>query len=436
MFMKALKRTGQKMKSFRFGSAIVFSFLVLVVMIGVVQASGPMRPPHPPAGGMWEMPSRPWWPMAPVPEIHIIAVEKNVSVTFETENFPEDEDFTVTMGYMYTRGKDGYVVRTFNSGDGESQELTFDVPPELLDEYRIAIRAQTDHTFPYYAFNWFYNNSTNGDAANGASDPVADETATSESDTGDADEAETTEETAAEQTAATVEQTALIPVEVNEVEEEEEVPSFKICLVEKDVWVEFDTSDFPADKLFTVKMGVMPNYPEPDPYYHGKMMPMPYGEMDMGMPMPPQGEMEMGMPMPPQSGMEMGMPMPPQGGMEMGMPMPPQGGMEMGMPMPPQGEVEMGMPMPQQGGMEMGMPMPPMYPPGKDQSMQPSKIWIPYYEAGTFETGDGGNLKLGFEIPAELAGAYRISIMMYSDDTYPYSSYNWFYNNDASVCEP
>ena len=121
--------------------------------------------------------------------------------------------------------------------------------------------------------------------------------------------------------------------------------------------------------------------------------------------------------------------------MEMGMPMPGQGGMEMGMPMPQQGGMEMGMPMPQQGSKPM-YPMPPMYPPGKDQSMQPSKIWIPYYEAGTFATGDGGELYIGFDIPTELTGAYRISIMMYSDDTYPYSSYNWFYNNDATVCEP
>ena len=36
---------------------------------------------------------------------------------------------------------------------------------------------------------------------------------------------------------------------------------------------------------------------------------------------------------------------------------------------------------------------------------------------------------------AELAGAYKLSIMMYSDDTYPYYAYNYFFNNDASVCE-
>ena len=167
MFMKVFSRAGQKMKSYRTGSAIIFSFLALVVMIGAVQASGPMRPPCQPCmppGGMWQMGGYGWWPMEPVPEIHIIAVEKNVSVTFETENFPEDEIFTVTMGYMYTRGVDGIEVGTFDSLDGETTTYTFDIPSELADQYKISIRAQSDHPFPYfyYAFNWFYNNSTNG----------------------------------------------------------------------------------------------------------------------------------------------------------------------------------------------------------------------------------------------------------------------------------
>jgi hypothetical protein len=81
-------------------------------------------------------------------------------------------------------------------------------------------------------------------------------------------------------------------------------------------------------------------------------------------------------------------------------------------------------------------PMPPMVPPGKEMKMEPPKIWIPYYEAGTFETLEGGELTEQFDIPSALNGAYRISIMMYSDDTYPYYSYNWFYNNDAEgYCE-
>jgi len=57
-----------------------------------------------------------------------------------------------------------------------------------------------------------------------------------------------------------------------------------------------------------------------------------------------------------------------------------------------------------------------------------------YYEAGTLESVAGGTMEAQFEIPAELAGYYRIQIMMRTDHQYPHYSYNWFYNNDAEVC--
>ena len=158
MFSKSLNWMRRHMKSSRF--AVVLSFVVLVVAFGVVQASGPMRP-HPPGGmGMWGQMRTYWYPMEPVPTITIVAVVKDSSVTFETGNFPEDEDFTVTMGQMYTRGVNGIEVGTFNSGDGSPSEQTFTIPEDLYGNYKISIRAETDHTWPYYAFNWFYNNST------------------------------------------------------------------------------------------------------------------------------------------------------------------------------------------------------------------------------------------------------------------------------------
>jgi hypothetical protein len=52
----------------------------------------------------------------------------------------------------------------------------------------------------------------------------------------------------------------------------------------------------------------------------------------------------------------------------------------------------------------------------------------------SFES-EGGSFELEFEIPAELAGYYRIQIMMRTDHQYPYYAYNWFYNNDAEVCD-
>lgn len=183
MNSKSLRQVVQKMKSSRVRYAVIFASLVLILIIGAVQASGPMRPPHPPMppqnDGMWgmNMPSwgmqmpkwppwqqkpwhpRPWYPPQPVPKIHIYMVLEDQGVVIETEDFPENENFTVTMGEMYTRGVDGIVVGSFNSGDGSSQLLGFRLPEELQGENRVAIRAQSDHDYPYYfyAFNWFFN---------------------------------------------------------------------------------------------------------------------------------------------------------------------------------------------------------------------------------------------------------------------------------------
>ena len=144
MFSKTLNWMRQNMKSVRV--ATILSFVVLIVAFGVVQASGPIRP-HPPMRpggmGMWGHMRKVWYPMEPVPTIKIIAVVQDESVTFETADFPEDEDFTVTMGEMYTRGINGIEVDTFNSGDGGTFQQTFEIPEDLHGEYRISIRAQT-----------------------------------------------------------------------------------------------------------------------------------------------------------------------------------------------------------------------------------------------------------------------------------------------------
>jgi uncharacterized lipoprotein YbaY/heat shock protein HslJ len=175
MNSKSLRRMLQTLKSSRVRNAAIFAGLVLVLLFGVVQASGPMgkpMPPHPPknGGGMWgNMPNccrpqwpqwppwMPWVPTGPVPTIKIVAVVEDYLVVFETHDFPEDEVFTVTMGEMYTRGVNGIEVGSFNSSDG-TLWLAF-TPDALYGRDRIAIRASTDHQYPYYAFNWFWNNT-------------------------------------------------------------------------------------------------------------------------------------------------------------------------------------------------------------------------------------------------------------------------------------
>jgi hypothetical protein len=62
---------------------------------------------------------------------------------------------------MGTKGINGIKVDSVDSGSGGSKEFTFDIPSELDGSYKISIRMQSP-TSGYYAYNWFYNNTTNG----------------------------------------------------------------------------------------------------------------------------------------------------------------------------------------------------------------------------------------------------------------------------------
>ena len=92
------------------------------------------------------------------PYFFITAVKEDTSVSIKAYNLPKDTDFTVLMGKMWTMGINGIEVTTLNSGEGGTLEATFDIPVELAGEQRIAIRLQGE---VYYAYNWFWNNTTN-----------------------------------------------------------------------------------------------------------------------------------------------------------------------------------------------------------------------------------------------------------------------------------
>ncbi len=92
------------------------------------------------------------------PYFFITAVEKDTTVSIKAYNLPEDTDFTVLLGKMWTMGINGIEVTTLNSGEGGTLEATFEIPAELAGEQRIAIRLQGE---VYYAYNWFWNNTTN-----------------------------------------------------------------------------------------------------------------------------------------------------------------------------------------------------------------------------------------------------------------------------------
>lgn len=154
-----------------------------------------------------------------IPTFKITAVTAGNNVTIETNNFPANMSFTVTMGKMYSRGIGGSVVGTLNSGAGGKLTATFDIPAALANDGRIAIRAQTAHANPYYAYNWFYNSSTSdGSSSDGA--------------TGGGD---------------TDGNTSIYTG----------IPTFTVCTVTKDSEVTILTKNFPTNQAFTVTMGPM-----------------------------------------------------------------------------------------------------------------------------------------------------------------------------------
>lgn len=145
-----------------------------------------------------------------IPTFSISAVEKNISVTVLTSNFPAGQDFTVRMGEFGTMGVGGIVVATTSSGSGGSMNATYTIPDALADRSRIAIRM--DFPSGHYSYNWFYNNTT-GTAAPAVT-PVS----------------------------------PAVPGYTG-------FPTFMILSVVKDDKVKIQAYNFPANQSFTLRMG-------------------------------------------------------------------------------------------------------------------------------------------------------------------------------------
>jgi len=105
------------------------------------------------------------------PTFTISDVERNMAVDIEITNLPADQTFTVKMGEYLTMGLGGIEVGTFESGEGGSLKKTFSIPAALADRSKIAIRF--DSPEGYYAYNWFWNNSTGAPATGGDVEPTA-----------------------------------------------------------------------------------------------------------------------------------------------------------------------------------------------------------------------------------------------------------------------
>lgn len=93
------------------------------------------------------------------PYFYITEVVKDKTVTIKTYNFPVNDTFQVTMGAYGTLGIGGIVVGTTESGSGGTFTITYDIPTSLAGSLRIAIRLHSS-TSGYFAYNWFWNNTT------------------------------------------------------------------------------------------------------------------------------------------------------------------------------------------------------------------------------------------------------------------------------------
>jgi hypothetical protein len=165
-------------------------------------------------------PTEPVAPVAPVtplppdqaPIIRIVEVVANDSVTIETRNFPPNQAFTVRMGAFGTHAVGGTVVTTTDSGAGGTFRATYDIPANLHGSQRIAIRMDSPQGF--FSFNWFVNTTwTEGDPVGiGGAEPV----------------------------------TPLPPGQA---------PMIRFVEVVANQSVTIETSNFPANQTFTVRMG-------------------------------------------------------------------------------------------------------------------------------------------------------------------------------------
>jgi hypothetical protein len=97
-------------------------------------------------------------PGANIPTFDIVSVQRDSSVTIRTDNFPANQAFTVRMGALGTRGVNGLVVATTDSGAGGSFDATYSIPESMQGRATIAIRLESPSG--YFAYNWFYNSTT------------------------------------------------------------------------------------------------------------------------------------------------------------------------------------------------------------------------------------------------------------------------------------
>lgn len=118
-------------------------------------ATATIAPTQPPAPT--STPTPPGYSGFPTFSIATVVEDKTVSIS--GKNFPANDTFTVLMGDFGTKGIGGIKIGTTDSGTGGALTATYDIPESLAGNELIAIRLQSP-TSGYFAYNWFYNNTT------------------------------------------------------------------------------------------------------------------------------------------------------------------------------------------------------------------------------------------------------------------------------------
>jgi hypothetical protein len=112
----------------------------------------------PPTGGDPQPPTvtTPAPPVTQFPTMAVSNVVRNQSATARLYNLSANTSCTTQMGPYGSQGF-GFAVGSFNTDAGGTQDMTFTIPSQLVNSYRIAIRF--DCANGTFAFNWFYNNT-------------------------------------------------------------------------------------------------------------------------------------------------------------------------------------------------------------------------------------------------------------------------------------
>jgi len=321
---------------------------------------------------------------ATIPTFTITSVVTDQTVTIQTANFPANQNFVVTMGPFGSKGVGGIVVGTTNSGAGGALNATYNIPAQLKGAYQVAIRMQTSHAYPYFAYNWFYNNTTTGQPGTGG-----------------------------------------IPGYKG-------IPTFIVSAVDVDKTVTIKTDNFPPNQTFTVRMGAMGTNGV-NGIVVGTLQSGVGGALTATYNIPAQLQKSYQIAIRTETAHTYpffaynwfynntagtgGQP-----------------------PSPPPPPAYTGVPSFTVCGVVQNQTVTiktTNFPPNQTFTITMGAFGttgVGGYTVGTLNSGAGGALTATFNIPQQLAGSYRIALRAQTAGAYPFFAYNWFYNNTATVC--